>query len=108
MEVSHPLNMYTAIRMPPTRPLVPPIPDQENQLHWKEADFEFPPNTATRPTIANTEIVRYSTVARTHWNRAVTLIPMYAMIVTTTSQIPPDRAVANVEFWEPGANAART
>ncbi len=76
MDVSHPLNMYTAIRMPPTRPLVPPKPDQENQLQWKDADFALPPNTATRPTMANTKIVMYSMVARTHWNRAVTLMPM--------------------------------
>ncbi len=30
------------------------------------------------------------------------------MIVTITSQIPPDRAAANVEFWDPGAKTART
>jgi hypothetical protein len=52
------------------------MPDQENQLQLNEADFAFPPNTATRATIANTVTVMYSYVARTHWNRAVTLIPM--------------------------------
>src|SRR5579863_3101256 len=84
MVPSQPLYANTAMRKPPTRLPLPPIPVGLNQPLVIGTVPAWWVSTKTRPQIDMPTRIVYSTTAMTTWVRAVSLMPTTAIVVMTT------------------------